>query len=121
MSGSVPAYIPCLSLFLTVNQRFAAMIVETVRLDQVDYIKLVDLILTRVAYSEKEPLAQLLWGSMIEFQIQIIFKFTELSGSMEIAALKPRFKNQRSVVLPFKIVILVESIIVASIENCSIL
>ena len=97
------------------------MIVETVRLDQIDYIKLVDLVLARVAYPEKEPLAQLLWGTMVEFQIQIIFKFTELSGSMEIATLKPRFKNQRCVVLSFKIVILVESIVVASIENCSIL
>ena len=117
----MPANTPCLSLFLAVNQRFHAMIVETVRLDQIDYIKLVDLVLARVAYSEKEPLAQLLWGSMIEFQIQIIFKFTELSGSMEIAALKPGFKYQRCVVLTFEIIILVESIIVASIENCSIL
>ena len=82
MTSSVPANVPRLSLLLTVNQWFHAMVVQTVRLDQVDNIEPVRLILPRVRHSKIKPLCELLRCPMIKLQVQVVFKFAYLGGSM---------------------------------------
>lgn len=44
----MPANIPCLSFFLTVYEGLHTMVIEAVRFNQIDYVKLVNLILASV-------------------------------------------------------------------------
>ena len=97
------------------------MVVEAVGLDQVDYVELVDLILSRIRDAEVEPLAELRGASMIKLQVQVVLKLTYLGRSMQIAALEARLKEQGGIVRPLQVVVLIQTVEVASVDHLAIL
>jgi hypothetical protein len=56
MTCPMPSHVPGLSLFLAVNERLHPVIVEAIRLDQVNDVEFVRLVLPCVSDSEVEPL-----------------------------------------------------------------
>ena len=69
MACPMPAYLALLCLFLTVNERLHTLIVEAIRLDEVDNVEAVSLTFASIRHSEVEPLAELLWSAMVKFKI----------------------------------------------------
>ena len=64
----MPSNRPSLSLLLAVYEWLHPMIVQAVRLDQVNDIELVGLVFARVARAEVEPLAKLLGTTMVKLE-----------------------------------------------------
>ena len=71
-----------ISLLFAVDKWLHSMVVERVWLDQVNYVEFVNNVLTRVSSPEVEPLTLLGRCTVIEFQLQVIFKFSDLSCSV---------------------------------------
>ena len=69
MACPMPTYLALLCLFLTVDERFHTMIIQAIRLDEVDDVEAVGLALASIRHSEVEPLAELLWRTMVKFKI----------------------------------------------------
>jgi len=84
----MPSNVSLLGLLFTVNKWLHTMIVKTVRFDEIDNVEFVNLILARVAYPEEKPLTQLLWSAVVKFEIEVIFKFAHLGGSVQVATFK---------------------------------
>lgn len=93
----MPAYVLRLCLFLAIYQGLHPVVVQAVWLDEVDDVKLVDLILSSVGDAEVEPLAELGGRAMVKLEIEVVFKFIDLSRSVQIAALESRLKDQCAV------------------------
>ena len=79
-------------LFLAVNERLHAVVVERVGLDQIDYVELVHYVFASVAGAEEEPLALLGRSTVVELQLQIVFELSNLSCPVQVSAFKSRFK-----------------------------
>lgn len=94
MACAVPAYIFRIGFLLAIYQGLHAVVVDAVRLDQVDDVKLVDLIFAGVRDAEVEPLTQLLRSPMVKLQVEVVLKLAHLSGSVQVATLEPRLKKQ---------------------------
>ena len=120
-ASAVPPDLPRFGLLLAVYKRFHAVVVETVRLYQVHDVEFVEGSLASVANSEVKPLAQLLRRPVVELQLQFILEFAYLRCAVKVPALEARLKNQRRVIRSLQIVVLVEAIVVASIECLSVL
>lgn len=71
-----------------------ALRVCRVGLHEVDEVETIGLILTRVLYSKVKPLGETLRAVVI-FEIQIIFKWSDLYTFTQIATLEPRLKHER--------------------------
>lgn len=97
MACAVPAYIFTFGVFLAIYQGLHAVVVETVRLDQIHDVELVDLVFARVGYSEVEPLAQLLRRPMVKLQIEVVLPLAHLGRSVQVPTLEPRLEDQRRV------------------------
>ena len=80
------------------------MVVETVRLDQIDDVEFIALTLFGVCESKVKPLGQLHSAAMVELQLQIVFKFTDLGCLVQISAFEARFEYQRCVLCASKLV-----------------
>lgn len=85
----MPSNVPLFGLFFTVNEWLHTMIVKTVGFDEIDNVEFVNLILASVAYPEEKPLAQLLWRAVVKLEIEVVFKFADLSSSVQVATFKP--------------------------------
>ena len=70
------------------------MIIETVRLNQIDDIEFVTLAFFCIANSEIKPLGKLVVSAMVKFKLQIVFKICYLSGPMQISRFEARLEDQ---------------------------
>ena len=98
MPSTMPAHASRFRLFLAVNERLHAVVVEAVRLDQVNYVELVDLIFSRIRDTEVEPLAKLRGTPMVKLEVQVVLKLAYLRRSVQITALEPRLKEKSGIV-----------------------
>ena len=88
MTSPMPSNVSCLCLLLAVDQRLHAMVIQAVWFDQIYYVEFVGLVFSSVGYTKVEPLTLLLRTSVIKFKLKIIFKFTDLCGSVKITTFK---------------------------------
>ena len=80
-------------LFLGIHQGFHALIVRTLWLDQVYYVKFVFNICSRIAHFEEKPLS-IVVSAIVIFQNQVIFKISDLNCTAQVSRFKSRFKNE---------------------------
>ena len=121
MPSTMPAHASRFCLFLAVDERLHSMVVEAVGLDQVDYVELVYLILSRIRNAEVEPLAELRGAPVIELQVQVVLKLAYLGRSVQITALEARLKEQGCIVRTLQVVVLIQAVEVASVDHLAVL
>ena len=91
------------------------MVVQRVRLNQIYQVELVCLIFASVCHPEVIPLRLHYRCAIILFKLEIIFKIRNLNSFGKIAAFKSAFKYQGIVVGAFKVVVVLELVVVFSI------
>ena len=84
----MPAQSSTLCVFLRVNQRFHAMVIRRVGLDQIHNVEFVCRTVPCILHSEVEPLGERLYRTVVKFKLQIVFKFAYLGSSVQITRLK---------------------------------
>ena len=84
----MPAIFLEFCLLFAVDERLHSMVIERIRLNQVDYVELVNNVLASVACAEEKPLTQLGGRAIVKLQFQVIFKFADLGCSVQITAFK---------------------------------
>ena len=101
----MPPYALLLGCLLAVKERAHAMVIERVRLDQVDDVELVTLALASVCHAEEVPLGKNRRRAVVLLEFEIIFKLRNLDSLCEIARFKPTFKNESAIIGSFQIVV----------------
>ena len=96
------------------------MVVEGIRLNQIDYIELIGDVFPSVGHPEEVPLTQLLRCPVVELQLQIVFKLADLGCSVQIATFEPGFKHEGHITCTLQIIVLTQSVVVASIYDLSV-
>ena len=98
---SIPSYSSCfISIFSRVKKRFLTLIVRTVRLYQVNDVKLVANVFSRVSDSEVEPL-RIICCLIIILKNQVVRVITHIDCPSQVSRLEPTFKYQRFILVAF--------------------
>ena len=93
------------------------MVVERVRLDEVDYVEFISGALFGVGYTEEEPLTHLRLCPIVKFQFQVILELLHLGGPVQVSRLKSGLKDQCRIIWPLQIVVVAELVKVPAIDD----
>jgi len=115
-----PAFTVLFGVDFAVHQRAHTMIVEWIRLKQVDNVKTVGSAGDRVGNSEVVPLCVSV-GVVVRLQNQIIFKLVDLDCAAQVSRFKSRLKHKGVVVFKTRLVVRTHYLVVVTsiwIQRC---